>query len=266
MNNRLLRLAGIKRHLLLCLIVALSAIGTARQPAHAQPVTTIDPIFFTPGTNISNAFPGVTLSTMSLVPDGTNAAGVPVYSPSYSPVYAGGDLFSPQASPPNSSGAWGGGFFNFSSVTDSCFQTCYPNIGRDFGTSLLVSFSSPVDMVEALQIDNPENGVFMQVFNSSNQLVGYCLPAFGPQPTGNYGCYSVLSSTCGDVVSCPILTSVSAPSISEVLLGGYNMADDIRAIQYGFAAPEIDPASVSSSLSLLLGGLAVLRGRRSSSL
>jgi hypothetical protein len=30
----------------------------------------------------------------------------------------------------------------------------------------------------------------------------------------------------------------------------------------GGAAPEIDPASLSSALSLLLGGLAVLRGRK----
>jgi hypothetical protein len=263
MHNKLSGSLGMKSRLLTGLMVALIANGALLRTAHAQVVTTLDPIFFAPGTNISNALPGVTLSAMSLVTEGTNALGVPLYGPSYAPVYADGDFFSPQSSP-STSGAtsWGGGFYNFSSVADSCFQTCYPNVGQNFGTALLISFNKPVDMVDALQIDNPQDGAFIQAFNGSNQLVGYCLPAFGPQPIGNYGCYSVLSNTCGDTVSCPLLTSISAPDISEVLVGGYNMADQIRGIQFAVAAPEIDAASAASGLTLLLGGLLVLRGRR----
>jgi hypothetical protein len=263
MHNKILGSLRTKSRLLPLLLVALAANGVLLRTAHAQFVTTLDPIFFAPGTNISNALPGVTLSAMSLVPDGTNGQGVPLYGPSYAPVYADGDFFSPQSSPSTSSAAsWGGGFFNLASFADSCFQTCFPNVGQNFGTALLISFNKPVDMVDALQIDNPQDGAFIQAFDSSHQLVGYCLPAFGPQAIGNYGCYSVLGNTCGDTVSCPLLTSISAPQISEVLVGGYNMADEIRGIQFAAAAPEIDTASAASGLTLLLGGLLVLRGRR----
>lgn len=247
----------------LSLAVALIANAVSLGIAHAQSVTTLDPSFFTPGTDISNVFSGVTLSAVTLVPNGTNAEGRDLLTPSFAPVYADGALFSSQSSPPFPDD-WGGTFFL---TTDPCFDGCVRSSPPFFGTNLLISFSTPVDMVTALQLDNPFNGVFMQAFDSSNQLIGECLPAsFSPQPQGNYGCYSVLnnnSNPCGNNVSCQYTTSISAPDISKVILGGYNMPDQIGAVQYETVrAPEIDPASAASGVTLLLGGLLVLRGRR----
>lgn len=256
-----------KFRLLMWLVVALIASGTSPRTVHAQSVTTLDPNSFAPGTNVSNAFAGVTLEAMSLVSDGTNSQGVPLVTPSYAPVYTDGGLFSTQSSPSTTPTNWG---ILFLDPTTSCFQTCIPpnqiNSGNPLGTDLLISFNKPVGMVTALQIDNPMNGMVIQAFNSSNQVVAYCLPAVGPQAQGNYGCYSVLNSKidpCGDQENCEIATSTNAPDISKVLLGGYNDFDEIGAVQYGVArAPEIDPASAASGFALLLGGLAVLHGRR----
>jgi hypothetical protein len=52
--------------------------------------------------------------------------------------------------------------------------------------------------------------------------------------------------------------------IVEPNFGGINEYDDVANSSSGSwtAAPEIDPASAASGLTLRLGGLAVLRGRR----
>lgn len=228
----------------------------ANGAAHAQSVTTLDPSFFAPGTNVSNAFSGVTLSAMTYVPDGTNPQGIQLFNASYAPVYADGDLFTTQPSPtylPD----WG---ILFLGPANLCLQACLPVTQTSQGTDLLISFNKPVDMVTALQIDNPMDGMSIQAFNSSNQLVGYC-GAFGLQPEGNYGCYSVLS-LCGDQVTCEEKTSAAGPNITKVLVGGYNDYDEVGAFQFKVSAPEIDPAAAASGLTLLLGGLLVLRGRR----
>ena len=57
------------------------------------------------------------------------------------------------------------------------------------------------------------------------------------------------------------MTSVAAPNISKILVGGYNQGGEIGAMA-AIGAPEIDPASAASGLTLLLGALLVFRGRR----
>jgi hypothetical protein len=51
----------------------------------------------------------------------------------------------------------------------------------------------------------------------------------------------------------PVIVTTNAPDSTFV--------DQLKVSSYK-AAPEIDPASAASALTLLLGGLAVLRGRR----
>jgi hypothetical protein len=260
-NGESLGLPEMKGRLLMWLVVALIANG-ASLTVHAQSVTTLDPSFFAPGTNVSNAFAGLTLSAMTLVPDGTTSSGAPIFNATYAPVYADGDLFSTQPSPasPVYANNWGGQLLGASNL---CLQACTPDADTELSvTSLLISFNQPVDMVTALQIDNPMNGMEMQAFNSSNQLVGYCFAADGSvEPQGNYGCYTVLSK-CGDSVTCETALSVTTPYISKVLVGGFDMPDEIGRVQVSVSAPEIDPASAASGLTLLLGALLVLLGRR----
>jgi hypothetical protein len=61
-----------KSRFLMWLLVALIANGASLRTAHAQFVTTLNPSIFTPGTDVSNAYAGVTLSAMTLVPGGTD--------------------------------------------------------------------------------------------------------------------------------------------------------------------------------------------------
>jgi hypothetical protein len=152
---------------------------------------------------------------------------------------------------------WGG-------VDASCFSQCSPPDRPDgFGTNLLVSFDAPVTSVSVFNIGDIFNGVYMEAFDSSNQAVGFCETAFNPQAMGNYGCYSVLNQ--GGEGSYETETSVLASSsggISKILIGGYNNSYSMSSIKYTTAAPEIDPTSAASGLTLLLGGLLVLCGRR----
>jgi hypothetical protein len=244
-----------KSRLLMWLMAALVVNVASLRMAHAQFVTTLDSDLFASGTNVSHAFPGVTLSAMSLVPD-LSAPPSPftTWMPSYAPVYASGDFFS--SSSTGSSG-WG----EFSAPLDSsCFQLCTGPQGNNFQTNLLVSFAAPVDQVDVSQIGNATNGMALEAFNSSNQEVGYCAAATGnAQGVGHYGCYSVMNS---DPLNYQVSTSIYANDISRIVVGGYNMGgDQIGTIRVA-RAPEIDPASAASGFTLLLGGLLVLRGRR----
>jgi hypothetical protein len=249
-----------KNRLLMCLAMALIANGV-----HAQVVTSLDPSTFTSGTDVSNAFAGVTLSTMSLVSDGTDPiTGIPLWTPSYSAVYAQGSLFAQNISTgPNAgmqTGLWG---TIFQPSSGDCFQVCSGASMFLSGTNLLATFDSPVSLASVLQIDNDANGDFMQAFNSADQLVAYCLPPiFAQQSVGNYGCYSVLAS---DFLNYTEVTSVAAPDISKILMGGYNQGGELGTIK-AVAAPEIDLPYTASGITLLLGSLWVLRGRRATKL
>lgn len=246
------------KRFLISLVAALIVHGASLQSAKAQSVTTLNPSSFAPGTDVSNAFAGVTLSAMTLVPDGTDpVSGIPLWTPSYTPVYAQGSLFAQNSQNTGmQTGNWGE---FFQPAAGDCFQVCSGSSSFLQGTDLLASFSNPVSFASVLQIDNDANGDFMEAFNSSDQLVGYCLPPiFAQQPVGNYGCYSVVNS---DFFNYQEVTSVAAPNISKILVGGYNQGGEIGAMA-AIGAPEIDPASAASGLTLLLGALLVFRGRR----
>jgi hypothetical protein len=270
MNRKIM---GLQATGLMWLVVALIANGTSLGIAHAQSVIALNPSAFAPGTNVSNAFAGVTLSSMSFVSAGTDpVTGIPLWTPTYAPVYAEGSLFAQNIlTGPNSgmqTGLWG---TVVQPVSGDCFQVCnQSNFQQDFDmaddpvTNLLVSFNSPVSFASALQMGNFANGEFLDAFNSSDQLVAQCIPSFGTPPIGNYGCFSVLNTQYQS--SAYLLeTSVTAPDISKILLGGYNQGAQIGAIE-AVRAPEIDPTSAASGLTLLLGGLLVLRGRRTARL
>jgi len=244
-----------KGRLLTWLLLALIANGV-----HAQSVTTLNPSAFAPGTDVANAYAGVTLSAMTLVPDGTDpVTGIPLWTPSYAPVYAVGNFFtsSPTASVSLGTTYSWGGFLQ--PAAGDCFTVCGGSAALLYGTDLLASFSSPVSFASALQIGNDANGDFIQAFNSSDQLVGYCIPPiFAQQPVGNYGCYSVVNS---DFENYQENTSVTATNITRILMGGYNNVGQIGTIE-AIRVPEIGATSAASGLTLLLGGLLVLRGRR----
>jgi hypothetical protein len=258
-----------KGRLLMWLIVALISNGASRT-TFALPVTTLDPSAFAPATNVTGAFEGVTLLSFSLDTVGSLSSGLPLYAPSYAPVYAT-NPFDPT---PNFTGSVfsstpsvGYGYFGmWGGIDGSCFSVCTPpNRPDGFGTNLLIEFASPVSSVSILDVGNWANGVQMEAFNASNQIVGSCLPTFGILPVGNYGCYSVLNNGYADSGGYTEETSISATNsggISRVLVGGYNNSFNVSTIQYTARAPEIDPTSAASGLTLLLGGLLVLRGRR----
>lgn len=254
------------------LLVALIANGASPRTAHAQSVTTLDPGDFTPGTNVTGAFSGVTLLSFSLEDVGTLPSGLPLYVPSYAPVYAGNydDAFDSTVKytfnrllTPGD----GGYAAMYGGIGGSCFTACsYPDRPDTFGTNLLIEFASPVSSVSTLDVGDSYNFVDMEAFNASNQIIGNCSTTTSPnegspQPLGNYGCYSVLS--LGEFAN-QVETTISASTgsgISKILIGGYNNDYSISTITYT-AAPEIDPASAAGGVALLFGGLMVLRGRR----
>jgi hypothetical protein len=171
-------------------------------------------------------------------------------------------VFSTNPSPANSQPFYGLG----TGIPGSCFTACS---GTDLpylfgiGTPLLLEFASPVTSISIVEDENNYNGVYMEAFNASNQIAGNCgTDAEGPLPVGNYGCYSVLTNP-PNLVNQEVETSISASGgISKILIGGYNNGVAISTIQFTARAPEIDPASAASGLTLLLGGLLVLSGRR----
>jgi len=258
-----------KSRLLMCLVVALVASGASLRTAEAQSVITLNPSAFASGTDVSNAFAGVTLSTMTMVSAGADpVTGIPLWKPSYSDVYAEGNLFAQNDLTPGGNfgmqtALWGT-VLQPESGAGNCFQVCiggsFPQDPNVSGVSnLLVTFNGPVNFASALQIGNFADGEFLDAFNSSDQLVAQCIPSFDTLAIGNYGCFSVLNTQY--ISGYQLETSVAASDISKILLGGYNQGAEIGAIE-AVRAPEIDPASAASGLTLLLGGLLVLRGRR----
>jgi hypothetical protein len=240
---------------------------------YAQPVTTIDPSSVASGTNVTGAYAGVTLLTVSLNQDpvGFLPSGEPLLAPIFGSVYSvtggastpcfGGSVFSSSPTFNDTYGNMLGG------IDGSCFTACpLSDSSEGFAIpNLLVEFASPVSAVSILDLTNVNNGIYMEAFNSSNQIVGSCITDVGvAQPDGNYGCYSVLNNGFEDSGGYVQETSLqSSGGISKILIGGDSNVGNISAIKYtSFAAPEIDPTSAASGMMLMLGGLLVLRGRR----
>jgi hypothetical protein len=276
MSGKIPSLLGMKNRPLAWLVMALIANGASLRIANAQSYTILNPNTYASGTDITNAWSGVTLQSMTLVQ--TGGAGLNTqWTAQYSDVYAApafpgpssisGNVFSsaPAAAsnPVTGLDGWGplwdplgNGF------TGACLQQCtnYANYINTFGTNLLVSFAAPIDQISVLQDGNVNNGVDLMAFNAANQIVGIC-EASGGSITGV--CYSSSSTPNQAAMNWEVTTSIDAPGITRVLMGGDNSSgDQIQTIQYKALAPEIDSASAASGLMLLLGGLAILRGRR----
>jgi hypothetical protein len=258
---------GMNRRLLMWLVAALVANSVSLRTAHAQTVTTLDPGAFAPGTNVTDSFAGVTLQAIAFI-KGSPAPGsfFPTYTPSLAPVYTANDsiIGSSIFTTPNTfnTGSWGP---NWGEVGGACFSECNSTELPDgVDTNLLITFASPVTSVSILDIGDILNGVYMQAYDSSDQTVGSCLTSFSPQAIGNYGCYSVLNqgSSEGSYQTETSILASSSNGISGILIGGYNNNYSVSTIKYTTAAPEIDATPAASGLTLLLGGLLVVCGRR----
>jgi hypothetical protein len=233
-------------------LVAGLVVGSLLAKTAAAQVVTIDPNNYGNGQVITA--PGVTLQTETIVQNGASIEAV--FSPVYSfnavgagcvPVQCppvGTNVFSPSptgASTPGTpnygvGGSWGGEAF------DVCTQNCmyYP---LDVGTTYLrVNFATPVDFVEALAFYSGGDPTGIEAFDSAGDELG---GTFNSQLSSIGWGYATASTPTAD--------------ISTVLVGGVNSFRQINQIAY---APEIDPSSAASGLTLLLGGLFVLRGRR----
>jgi hypothetical protein len=189
------------------------------------------------GTDISNAIPGVTMSYAS-IPFGidpetiSTLAAIP-YTPSPLTIQ---------------SGTFGYGAFN--------------TLGGDTGGldglgpgGLLLEFAHPIDAFSFVSEDFDGDPTFAGLFDSS----------------GNTIVTGLTSETASDCVRnagrCEYFNTggaiQSSTPISAILIGGSDEEAFILSINATpVSAPEIDPTSAASGLTLLLGGLLVLRGRR----
>jgi hypothetical protein len=239
----------------LLLIVALVS-----APNFAATIT-IDPNNFYNGQVISA--PGVTLETETIVPDGTASTG---YAPTFGPVYSydasctsgsfpcpviGTKLFAPSpsgalAGTPNYGN---GGFWGNSGSMLSCSQNCVFYGDSSGATFLRINFAQPTDFVDALGFSSGGDNTGIIAFDSAGDMLGSAFNSVGTNP--GWG-YATVTTTTSD--------------ISTVLIGGANSYRAINEIDYSavpLRAPEIDTTSAASGLTLLFGGLMVLRGRRS---
>lgn len=244
---------------LACLVASLAVLADV---APGQ-VITIDPNSFSSGQVIN--VPGVTLETETFVQTGADSF-VPTF---FGPVYSvnigagcsglgcppnGTSVFAPSSTgglplPDNANwgpgGFWGDPFNGGEAV--SCSQNCSV-FGEAQGSIVLrLEFAQPVSFVDALALSNGGDPTQIAAFDSTGNLVG----------GADNGCSPICSSGgfWGDAT-----ITTATPDISTVLIAGRHSFRPISEISY--AAPEIDPASVASGLTLLLGGLFVLRGRR----
>ena len=258
-----------KRRFLMWLGVAVIANGVA----HAQTVTTLDPSAFASGTNVTGAFAGVTLLTFALrrcwcsserraVVCTELRLGVRRFRWPRSTTHGHIRVQHQPLTGEFATFLWAIEPGSLDPASRRVALTTYPFCSG--WTPLLIEFAAPVTSVSIFEDENNYNGVYMEAFNASNQIAGDCgTIRRAPLPVGNYGCYSALTNP-PDLVNQEMETSVSSSGgISKILIGGYNNGVAVSTIKYTtVSAPEIDPTSAASGLTLLLGTLVVLRGRR----
>lgn len=245
--------------LVVSLTVCLAKVASAQ-------VITIDPNNFASGQVIN--VPGVTLETETFVQTGTDSYVPTFYGPVYSDnvgTICAGDGYgttcsigtsvfapSPTGGLPLPGGAnWGpGGFWGdpyYGDEAFSCSQNCSVFAEAAGSVVLRLEFAQPINFVDALALSNGGDPTEIAAFDSSGNMVGI----------SDNGCSPICSS--GGFWGNATITTAT-PDISTVLIGGSDSFRPINTISY--AAPEIDPTSAVSGLTLLLGGLMVLRGRR----
>jgi hypothetical protein len=261
MNGKILRMFA----------VGLTVGSLLSEIAPAQ-VVTIDPNSFASGQVINT--PGVTLETETLL-EVTTANGYPQYAETFSAVYAascgvsypcssttypsplGPNVFAPSPTGAlpgmdanGSSGFWGDDNIGGSAQLH-CSQNCLLSGVNPSATGLMVNFAQPTNYVDVLASNSGEDPTEVIAFNSAGVIVGSAFDDGTPSGGGgndlSYGVGNISITTAG-------------AQISTVLIGGSLSYQTVGQISY--AAPEIDPTSAASGLTLLLGGVMVLRGRR----
>ncbi len=107
------------------------------------------------------------------------------------------------------------------------------------------------------------NGLLNNLGDSNSQ-VNYSFAIWnvfdGQQTDPNGGALALESAAFAAVSNGYVATNVSVYTPRPL-----NASQEFLVVSPPLQAPEIDPASLASGLTLLLGGLAVLRGRRASS-
>jgi hypothetical protein len=216
-------------------------------------VVTIDPNNFGSGQVITA--PGVTLQTETFGTIDTYQMYAPIFSPVYSYdagcssfpcVAVGTNVFAPS---PSGAGLGGlnhvnGGFWGAEASAITCSQNCSLDATYSNAEYLRLTFANPVDFVNTLAYSTGGDPSQIMAFDSSGNLVGGGFNDVGS--SFGWGNASVTTAT---------------DNITTVLIGGVLNYQGINEISYA-RAPEIDPTSAASGVTLLLGSLLVLRGRR----
>jgi hypothetical protein len=188
------------------------------------------------GTNISNAIPGVSLSFTTLSSPGERPSlGTSLSSVSYtaSPLSVelgtmqNGDTYSVL-----------GGYTG----------------GDTFQKLILVQFAQPISAFSFVSLNDAGDPSVADLFNSSGIDIAN-LVFGGPCAVSNPTGFCDYFNTGGSYQSS---TPISTMMIGSTSAAGYVLSIDATRV----SAPEIDPTSAASGLTLLLGGLLVLRGRR----
>ena len=224
--------------------------------------TTIDPNDYGNGQVITA--PGATFETESLVQTGTDfngSPGVPSYTPVFGPVYSfnvgtncvsvecpvvGTSVFAPSPSGALPSAPFGynsGGFWGNNGSILGCSENCVFGGDQSESIFLRINFANPTDFVDALAFSSGGDSTILTAFDSAGDEVGQATSGLSTNP--NWG-YAVVATSTAD--------------ISTVLIGGADSYRQINEITYN--VPEIEPATTAGGVTLLLGGFAVLRGRR----
>jgi hypothetical protein len=122
---------------------------------------------------------------------------------------------------------------------------------------LQVSFAIPTDLVNVLAYSTGGDPTLITAFDSAGNVIGGAgIDPFGSNPGWGFG---TISAGDGSMIE-------GNPGISTLLIGGttgtHQGINEIAYASIPLSAPEIDTTSAASGLTLLLGGLMVLRGRR----
>jgi hypothetical protein len=211
-------------------VVIAAIVGVGLDASALAGFTTINPSAFAPGENVTYAVPGVTLSTVTLMPTSMSVGPVE-FKPARGPVFASGDFFT---GPSNNTWSVFAPEDTYDPANTDCLTAC--NLlqvpGDSRATLLDISFDTPVSYVTAYQYSEFANQVFVQAFNQHGLLISSCAESGSPmQISGPPGCF----------------ISDSTADISSVLVSSFN-GDRIGKLVFGVPEP--------ATFTLLLLGIA----------
>ena len=171
----------------LALIIAGMLIGPIA--AHAT-LLTIEPDDFAAGTNLTSAFDGISITSVSLSVTGIRDDGLPIYSPVLGAVYshlvptgAGSGAFvygaatgdrvfgSTSDSDANVSGIRWGQLFGSTCLLTSCSA---PGLAQDIGQVLRLDFDIPTNFVSAIGRFTGGDPTVIYAYDEFGQLVDHC--------------------------------------------------------------------------------------------